>query len=89
MESDSELVRQSRSGCVEAFGKLCRRYERTAVAVALSILANWHSAEDAVQQSLLIAFRKLPALDDGAKCCWFRRTGPGVRRLAPRGLLAS
>ena len=67
LDSDSELVRRSRSGCVEAFGILCQRYERTAVAISLSILADWHSAEDAVQSSMLLAFRKLHLLDDEAK----------------------
>ncbi|MCA9126649.1 MAG: sigma-70 family RNA polymerase sigma factor [Planctomycetales bacterium] len=67
LDTDSELVRRSRSGCVEAFGILCQRYERTAVAISLSILADWHSAEDAVQSSMLLAFRKLHLLEHDAK----------------------
>lgn len=80
IESDSELVRQSKKGGINAFGKLCQHYERTAIAIALSILAEWHSAEDAVQSSMLIAFRKLHTLEDDAKFgSWLLTT---VRRKA-------
>lgn len=80
IEPDSELVRQSKKGGINAFGKLCQHYERTAIAIALSILAEWHSAEDAVQSSMLIAFRKLHTLEDDAKFgSWLLTT---VRRKA-------
>ncbi len=67
METDAELVARVRSGEIEAFGTLSRRYEKTLLAAALARLRDIHAAEDAVQASLLIAFRQLGTLREDAR----------------------
>lgn len=56
---DSELVRRARSGDGEAFGALVDRYMRAAYAVALSVTGSHEDAEDAAQESFLVALQKL------------------------------
>lgn len=67
MDSDAELVCRVRRGDVESFGLLCRRYERTLLSVALAETRDIHVAEDVVQETLLLAFRKIDSLRDDAK----------------------
>lgn len=67
MISDAQLVAQARLGDVEAFGNLVERYERTLLAVALDKLHDFHKAEDVVQATFLLAFRRLQTLRDDAK----------------------
>ena len=64
MESDAELVARVRRGDVEAFGVLSNRYERTLLAAALADLRDAHAAEDVVQATLLLAFRRIETLCD-------------------------
>lgn len=52
---------------MEAFAPLIDRYARTLLAAALAKLHNVHSAEDVVQETLLLAFRRLETLRDGEK----------------------
>ena len=65
--SDAQLVARVRLGDVEAFGQLAERYERSLLALALARLHDFHQAEDAVQETLLRAFRRLETLRDDAK----------------------
>jgi len=65
--SDVELVARVRLGDVEAFGKLVQRYERTVLAVAISKLRDFHTAEDVTQSTFLLAFKRLGTLRDDAK----------------------
>ena len=65
--SDAELVARVRSGDVEAFGQLAQRYERSVLAVVLSMLPDFHRAEDVVQATLLRAFQRLDTLRDKGK----------------------
>ena len=65
--SDAELVARVRGGDVEAFGQLIERYERALLATALTDLHDIHTAEDVVQTTLLLAFRRLDTLRDAAK----------------------
>ncbi len=48
-----------RSGESEAFGELVRRYQRPAYAVALAVSGKHHDAEDAAQESFLVALQRL------------------------------
>jgi RNA polymerase sigma-70 factor (ECF subfamily) len=57
--SDSELVRRARKGDEMAFGMLVRRYQRPAYAVALSVTGRHEDAEDAAQESFLVALDRL------------------------------
>lgn len=56
---DSELVRRARGGDGDAFGVLVNRYMRAAYAVALSVTGAHEDAEDAAQESFLVALQKL------------------------------
>jgi RNA polymerase sigma-70 factor, ECF subfamily len=79
-QSDDELVRRTRRGDREAFSQLVDRYEKSALAVAHSILRSWHDAADAVQDAFVRAFQHLNRLWQPRKFgAWFLRI---VRRQA-------
>jgi RNA polymerase sigma-70 factor, ECF subfamily len=59
---DEILVGAALQGKPECFNELCRRYYPTLVAVADSILLDYHLAEDAAQESLAAACRGLKTL---------------------------
>jgi RNA polymerase sigma-70 factor (ECF subfamily) len=59
MPSDGELVRRARKGEEVAFGLLVERYQRPAYAVALSVTGRHEDAEDAAQESFLVALDRL------------------------------
>ena len=56
---DAELVRRSRQGDGGAFGVLVDRYARAAYSVALSVTGRHEDAEDAAQESFLVALQRL------------------------------
>ncbi len=57
--SDGALVRRARQGDEAAFGGLVERYQRAAYAVALSVTGRHEDAEDAAQESFLVALQRL------------------------------
>jgi RNA polymerase sigma-70 factor, ECF subfamily len=57
--TDSELVRRARKGEEVAFGLLVERYQRPAYAVALSVTGRHEDAQDAAQESFLVALARL------------------------------
>ncbi len=57
--NDAELVRRAREGDEEAFTALVQRYERAAYMVALSVTGRHEDAEDASQESFLVALERL------------------------------
>ena len=57
--TDGELVECSRSGDADAFAVLVERYMRVAYAVALSVVRCHEDAQDAVQESFLVALQRL------------------------------
>ncbi len=67
MQHDSELIRLVGKGNQEAYGELAKRYERLALVVAIGILSDRHLAEDAVQEALVSAYRRLDSLRDRSK----------------------
>lgn len=56
---DAELVRRAREGDSDAFGELVGRYARAAYAVAISVTGRHEDAEDAAQESFLVALQRL------------------------------
>ncbi|MBM3216166.1 sigma-70 family RNA polymerase sigma factor, partial [Candidatus Poribacteria bacterium] len=62
VEPDSVLVRECLAGSRHAFAQLARRYERRVFAIAYALLLDPHEAEDALQQTLLIAYERLGTL---------------------------
>jgi RNA polymerase sigma-70 factor (ECF subfamily) len=65
--TDEQLVLISLVGIMSAYDELVRRYRGAALAVAEGALASRESAEDAVQDAFLLAFKALPQLDDPAR----------------------
>ena len=57
--SDAELVIQARAGDSESYGELVRRYQRPAYSVALSVIGRHQDAEDAAQESFMVALERL------------------------------
>jgi RNA polymerase sigma-70 factor, ECF subfamily len=60
--TEGELVAAARNGDVEGFGELYRRHYAAAVGVAYCALSDRHLAEDAAQETFVIACRELPKL---------------------------
>jgi RNA polymerase sigma-70 factor (ECF subfamily) len=68
------LVDLARQGDEEAFADLARAVGDRLMAIAYRILRDTGRAEDAVQQTLVTAWRELPALrDDDRFDAWIRR----------------
>ena len=70
----TDLTERAMHGDREAFTTLASIVGDRLYAVAYRILRDPHRAEDAVQQTLLIAWRQLPRLRDAARIeAWLRR----------------
>ena len=74
--SDSKLVEAVLNGDREAYGCLFERHERSVQAVALSLLGDYHAAQDVVQESFVKAYTKLGGLRKGSSF------GPWIRKIA-------
>jgi len=74
--SDAELVLRTRSGEVQSFGELVRRYQDSVFNVCYRLAGERREAEDLTQEAFLRAFRRLAAYDES------RPFGPWMRRLA-------
>lgn len=73
-DTDARLVRRALEGDRSAFEALVRRYLKTAYAVALAELGDPRDAEDAVQDSFIIALERLDdCRDPSAFAGWLRR----------------
>ena len=59
MPTDGDLVHRARRGDEFAFGQLVERYQRAVYAVALSVTSRHEDAEDAAQESFLVALQRL------------------------------
>jgi RNA polymerase sigma-70 factor (ECF subfamily) len=71
---DRDLVEQAQDGDREAFAILARTHGDRLMAIAKRILRDVGRAEDAVQQTLVIAWRELPGLRDPDRFdAWLQR----------------
>ena len=66
MENDSVLIKRVLSGETEAYAELVRRHERALLAAAGAVLGELHGAQDAVQESFVIAHQRLGSLQNGS-----------------------
>ena len=74
MNALADLVIAAQAGNVEAYGRLVQATQTMAYAVARSVLKDSTTAQDAVQQAYLRAFRRLGDLQDPATFAgWLRR----------------
>ncbi|MCU1536657.1 MAG: polymerase sigma factor, sigma-70 family [Humibacillus sp.] len=62
--TEAALVHRSRDGDSAAFGRLARAYEAELVRLGFRMLTDVGEAQDAVQDTLLQAWRKLDTLED-------------------------
>ncbi len=65
--SDETLVRRARIGDEAAYGALVKRYMKPAYVVALSVTGRHEDAEDAAQESFLVALKRLDECRDPAR----------------------
>ncbi|HZI64315.1 MAG TPA: sigma-70 family RNA polymerase sigma factor [Thermoanaerobaculia bacterium] len=73
-DEKSEVVLRARAGDTEAFGELVEELWAPLVGLARAVLAGDPEAEDVVQEALVVAWRRLPALRDPARFpAWVRR----------------
>ena len=71
---DRDIVELAQRGDRDAFGVLARANADWLFAVAQRMLRDFGRAEDAVQQTLVIAWKELPTLRDPERCeAWLRR----------------
>ena len=71
---DRDLVEQAQRGDREAFAILARTHGDRLIGLAQRILRDLGRAEDAVQQTLVIAWRELPSLRDPDRFdAWLQR----------------
>ncbi|MBN1919353.1 MAG: sigma-70 family RNA polymerase sigma factor [Verrucomicrobia bacterium] len=74
MEQLSTLIERTRSGNLEAFGRIVRRFQDMAYGYAYSILGDFHLAQDAAQEAFVDAYRRLADLrTPDAFPGWLRR----------------
>ena len=74
MEALNDLVVAAQAGNVDAYGRLVQATQTMAYAVAVGVLRDSSTAQDAVQQAYLTAFRRLADLQEpSAFPGWFRR----------------
>ena len=66
-EDDATLVLRALVGDLGAFDGLVRRYRGAALAVAQGVTGSFDRAQDAAQDAFVLAFSKLPQLDDPAR----------------------
>jgi RNA polymerase sigma-70 factor (ECF subfamily) len=76
VQSDSQLIEAVLDGDHQAYVPLYERYERTVLAIALSVLKNHHAAQDATQEVFVLAYQKLGDLRKPASF------GPWLRRIS-------
>jgi RNA polymerase sigma-70 factor, ECF subfamily len=67
LPTDAQLVDRVRTGDIEAYGQLVRRYERLVRAAVQNLVRDLHAAEDAAQETFLAAFESLESLRQAAK----------------------
>ncbi|MEH1165305.1 sigma-70 family RNA polymerase sigma factor [Micromonospora sp. CPCC 205539] len=85
-QGDAELVLLAQAGDAAAFGVLLARHEAGMRAVALSLLGYGPDAEDAVQDAMVVALRRIGDLrDPSAVGPWLRTIVRNNSRMALRG----
>jgi RNA polymerase sigma-70 factor (ECF subfamily) len=62
VQSDADLVKAALDGERDAFAVLVKRYKRPVRAVAMDVLGDHTSAQDAAQDAFVRAYENLPAL---------------------------
>ena len=66
VEELGSLVVRARSGSLDAYGAIVRRFQDLAYGYAYSLLGDFHLAEDVAQEAFLEAYRHLVDLREPA-----------------------
>jgi len=70
----AELALRAKTGDVDAFGQIVRRFQDMACGYAYSILGDFHLAEDAAQEAFIACYQQLAKLQEpDAFPAWFRK----------------
>ncbi len=83
MLSTEELVKAVKSGDMDAFSELVRRYERTVIITAWAITSDFHIAQDVAQEAFVIAYQQLHQLREA------KGFGPWILRIVKREAVRS
>jgi len=67
---DSGLIERSREGDLDAFNQLVERYQRAVYSLALRMLGDRESAEDASQDAFVSAWRSIGRFKGGSFKAW-------------------
>ena len=73
MEDESQLVRRSQQGDLDAFNLLVERYQGQVYNLALRLLGDQALAADASQEAFMSAYRGIKAFRGGNLRSWFLR----------------
>ena len=65
--NDTELIQQTLSGDIDAFGELVRRYQDAVYAIALRAIKDFTIAQDIAQETFIEAYKSLHKLREPAK----------------------
>jgi RNA polymerase sigma-70 factor, ECF subfamily len=71
--SEALLVESAQSGDMDAFNRLVLKYQNMLYRIALRLLHDEFTAEDAVQEALILAFRNLKSFRGGSFRSWLAR----------------
>ena len=83
---DRDLVERARKGDREAFAVLVHQVSDSLYSVAYRILRDPGSAEDALQNALVLAWRRLPRLRDPDRFeAWIHRFSSTPATTSPSG----
>jgi RNA polymerase sigma-70 factor, ECF subfamily len=72
-KSDIDLITQAQGGSLGAFNALVQRYQPLVFNVAYRLTGNSDAAEDACQEALILAYRKLGQFRGGSFRAWLAR----------------
>jgi RNA polymerase sigma factor (sigma-70 family) len=79
--TDGEIVTRVRGGETRRYSELVQRYRRAVYALAQSQLGDWDEAQDAAQESFILAFQRLAQLRDPERFgAWIRTVTLNVCR---------
>ncbi len=90
---EQEFISRSQAGDVDAFNQLVERYQRLVYNLALRMLGNAETAEDATQDTFVSAYRAIGRFRGGSFKAWILRIAANScrdkMRIARRALVTS